>query len=97
MTRNNKETPETENEQPDKMKKSRKRRIVRKISEQELQRYAEISLEAEAVFNMCASIWGADKFVLRASKFGALDLIQSSFRFQRIQTLHYPDYYDNHL
>ena len=87
MTRNNKETPETENEQPDKMKKSRKRRIVRKISEQELQRYAEISLEAEAVFNMCASIWGADKFVLRASKFGALDLIQSGELPERVLAL----------
>ena len=87
MTRNNKETPETENEQPDKMKKSRKRRIVRKISEQELQRYAEISLEAEAVFNMCASIWGADKFVLRSSKFGALDLIQSGELPERVLAL----------
>ena len=87
MTRNIKEASETENEQPVKMKKSRKRRVVRKISEQDLQRYAEVSLEADAVFSMCASIWGADKFVLRASKFGALDLIQSGELPERVLAL----------
>ena len=85
MARNNKENPEQENEQPG--IKSRKRRAVKKISEQEQQRYLQTRLEADAVFNMCASIWGADKFVLRASKFGALDLIQSGEVPERVLAL----------
>ena len=87
MTRNNKESQDMENEQVPKPKKVRKVRSAKKISEQDLQRFAEIGLEAEAVFSMCASIWGADKFVLRASKFGALDLIQSSELSERVLAL----------
>ncbi len=82
-----KEPQEIVAEQPVKEKKVRKVRVAKRISEQDLQRFAEIGLEAEAVFSMCASIWGPDKFVLRASKFGALDLIQSSDLPERVLAL----------
>jgi ATP-dependent Lon protease len=77
-------------EKPKKVVKSgkvRKVRIAKPPSEEELQRFAEIGIEAEAVFSMCASIWGPDKFVLRASKFGALDLIQSNSLPDRVLAL----------
>lgn len=79
--------PEEKKETLTKTGKVRKVRASKKPSEEALQRLAEIGIEAEAVFAMCASIWGPDKFVLRASKFGALDLIQSNSLPDRVLAL----------
>ena len=47
-------------------------------SAEENQRIAEKLLETNALFNLCASVWGPENVVLRASKFGALELMQSA-------------------
>ena len=68
--------------------KPRKLRAVkRKMSEAEMEQYTEMVLQAGAVFNMCASIWGPEKVVLRAGKFGALELMQSSELSERVLAL----------
>lgn len=53
-------------------------------SETDIQAQLEIELQADAVYGMCASFWGPEKFVMRASKFDALDLIQSEELSKRI-------------
>ena len=67
-----KEAPEQE------QKPATKRRRSRSASAEENQRLAENLLETNAIFNMCAAVWGPEKVVLRASKFGALELMQSA-------------------
>ena len=67
-----KEAPEQE------QKPATKRRRSRSASAAENQRLAENLLETNAIFNMCAAVWGPEKVVLRASKFGALELMQSA-------------------
>ena len=67
-----KEAPEQE------QKPATKRRRGRSASAEENQRLAENLLETNAIFNMCAAVWGPEKVVLRASKFGALELMQSA-------------------
>ncbi|HWR31680.1 MAG TPA: Lon family ATP-dependent protease [Negativicutes bacterium] len=57
------------------------------MTEEELRKFTEEVLEAHAVFNMCASVWGPEKVVLRASKFGALELMQSSELADRVLAL----------
>ena len=59
-------------------KPATKRRRSRSASAEENQRLAENLLETNAIFNMCAAVWGPEKVVLRASKFGALELMQSA-------------------
>ena len=62
----------------DAAKKTVKRRTAkRKHTPEEAKEYAALALETRAVFNICASVWGPEKVVLRASKFGALELMQS--------------------
>lgn len=75
-----KDTPETEPKpaaKPRKTKRIGKRASAAPMTEEELQKFTERVLEADAIFNMCASVWGPEKVVLRASKFGALELMQS--------------------
>ena len=73
--------------------KTRRARKTRKIvygasmSEEEMRKFTEEVLEAHAVFNMCASVWGPEKVVLRASKFGALELMQSPELADRVLAL----------
>ena len=50
-------------------------------------RLAEKLLETNAIFNMCASVWGPEKVLLRASKFGALELMQSASIADRVLAL----------
>ena len=57
------------------------------MSEEEMRKFTEEVLEAHAVFNMCASVWGPEKVVLRASKFGALELMQSPELADRVLAL----------
>ena len=70
--------PEGETAAEQKAKPIRIRKVRRKKSLEADPRYVELVLEARAVFNMCASVWGPEKIVLRAGKFDALELMQSS-------------------
>lgn len=64
-------------QRPSKSSKPGRGRRNSAMTEDDLHKFTEELLEANAIFNMCASVWGPDKLVLRASKFGALELMQS--------------------
>lgn len=70
-----------------KARKTRKNNLVTPMTDEEMQKFAEEVLEAHAIFNMCASVWGPEKVVLRASKFGALELMQSPELADRVLAL----------
>ena len=82
-------TDNTEPELPGepKVRRTKKMRVRKARTEEEEARFAAITLDSEAIFAMCASIWGPDKLVLRANKFGALDLIQSQKPEDRVLAL----------
>ena len=85
-----KDVSDTETKPEPKTRSARKtRKIVygASMSEEEMRKFTEEVLEAHAVFNMCASVWGPEKVVLRASKFGALELMQSPELADRVLAL----------
>ncbi len=85
-----KEASGTENKVAPKPRKTRKidrTGYAAEMTEEEMHKFAEEVLETHAVFNMCASVWGPEKVVLRASKFGALELMQSPELSDRVLAL----------
>lgn len=70
-------SPAPEPEAEPKAKTAGVRKARRKKDLESDPRYIELALEARAVFNMYASVWGPEKIVLRAGKFDALELMQS--------------------
>ena len=90
MTRK-KDAPEQEPKPAEKPRRKRGKsaqRVVIDLSPaDENLHLAEKLLETNAIFNMCASVWGPEKVVLRASKFGALELMQSANIADRVLAL----------
>jgi ATP-dependent Lon protease len=85
-----KDAPESEPKtvaKPRKARKTSKAIYAAPMTDEEIQKFTEEVLEAHAVFNMCASVWGPEKVVLRASKFGALELMQSPELADRVLAL----------
>ena len=85
-----KDAPESEPKtvaKPRKARKTSKSIYAAPMTDEEIQKFTEEVLEAHAVFNMCASVWGPEKVVLRASKFGALELMQSPELADRVLAL----------
>ena len=67
------DAPEQEKEQetrPRGVKKVVSRRVREPKSTEETKFYTAEILESHALFSLCASVWGPEKVVLRASKFG---------------------------
>ena len=62
---------------PRSVKKTGSRRMKVPNDPESMHLYTAELLESHALFNLCASVWGPEKVVLRASKFGALELMQS--------------------
>lgn len=87
MVQHKSNPPDGGQPEPQAPAKTGPRKLRRKKGIETDPRYVELALEARAVFNMCASVWGPEKIVLRAGKFDALELMQSANLLEQVLAL----------